>query len=68
MTCRAALRGLERPRGRAQVAAECRDAAAEYEAWAADAAAKGNEPVAAMFRSLAAGRRQRAQELEGGQA
>lgn len=51
---------------KAEVAAECRAAAAEYEARAERAAAINNQPVAEHFKELALRRRQRAAELEGG--
>lgn len=64
MTGRDSL-GLDRPiKTKAEVAAECRAAAAEYDERAARATALGNQAVAAHFTTLADGRRQRAAELE----
>lgn len=56
---------LERPhRSRAEIAAECRDAAEIYEREAARAAKSGNAKAADAFRRLADERRERARQLE----
>lgn len=64
MTCRESISLNRAIKTKAEVAAECRAAAAEYQAMADRATAAGNAPVAEHFTTLATRRRLKALELE----